>query len=336
MQDEAIKGASKKWEWATIMYVIGAKPSLPTVRSYVSKNWKGIADPAVYRHDEGYFVVNFASFSDQKKVMDAGPYFFYNKPIMLKPWSESYRFDEDVLKTMPLWVRLPNLPLHFWGLDSLSRIGSLLGTPLCADECTSNQLRVSFARLMVEVDVTKPLPKVVHISAKGQVYEQRVLYEWAPAFCVRCNKVGHNCDKPKQTGPVRRVWRPKASQPQQGNQAGGTQAQQQQQQGNNSGAVGSDKGPNVSNTPNAAEPSNAVVVTPVAVADPGWHTISRGSRGQGYGVRAREVNRRPVTPYPFSNSFMALIEEGENEGVDDGDGDASVEEGPPSGTLYLT
>lgn len=33
-----------------------------------------------------------------------------------------------------------------------------LGVPLYADECTTQQLRVSFARMLIDIDVTKPLP----------------------------------------------------------------------------------------------------------------------------------------------------------------------------------
>ena len=65
---------------------------------------------------------------------------------------------------IPLWVRLPNLPLNCWGPDSLTRVGSLLGVPLYADECTTAQLRVSFARVLVEMDITSPLPDVIWIE----------------------------------------------------------------------------------------------------------------------------------------------------------------------------
>lgn len=53
------------------------------------------------------------------------------------------------------------MPLTGWGADSLSRIGNLVGDPLFADECTTNQLRVSFARILVEVDGTREMHKTV-------------------------------------------------------------------------------------------------------------------------------------------------------------------------------
>lgn len=58
-----------------------------------------------------------------------------------------------------MWVRFLNLPTKFWGAKSLSRIGRLLGMPIVADECTTNQRRVNYARVLIEVDVSKPLPK---------------------------------------------------------------------------------------------------------------------------------------------------------------------------------
>lgn len=85
-------------------------------------------------------------------------------------WSARFDFYEEILKVIPIWVKLPNLPLNCWGNDSLSRIGSLLGVPLYADECTSSQARISFARLLVEMDVTVPLPEVIWIEdGKGNV-----------------------------------------------------------------------------------------------------------------------------------------------------------------------
>lgn len=65
----------------------------------------------------------------------------------------------------------------------MSRIGSLLGVPLYADECISKQLRVSYARLLVEMDITKHLPD--HISIENphdNVVEQKVLYTGSLLF----------------------------------------------------------------------------------------------------------------------------------------------------------
>ena len=88
------------------------------------------------------------------------------------------------------------------GEDSLSRIGSILGVPLYADECTTHQYRISFARLLIEMDVTKELPKEVQIEdVHGKVFKQQVMYDWTPPFCGKCKMVGHDCSSSWQPQP---------------------------------------------------------------------------------------------------------------------------------------
>lgn len=67
-------------------------------------------------------------------MLSSGPHAFFGRPMIIKPWSASFNFQDEILRVIPLWVRLPNLPLNCWGPDSLSRIGSLIGVPLYADE----------------------------------------------------------------------------------------------------------------------------------------------------------------------------------------------------------
>lgn len=81
----------------------------------------------------------------------------------------------------PLWVKLPNLPLNCWGPESLSRIDSVLGVPLYADSCTTKQWRVYFARLLIGMDVTSPLPEYVWLEDdNGLMFKQVVNYDWKP------------------------------------------------------------------------------------------------------------------------------------------------------------
>lgn len=48
---------------------------------------------------------------------------------------------------------IPNLPLNCWEMVTLSRISSVLGNPIYADECMTKAGRISFARVLIEIDV---------------------------------------------------------------------------------------------------------------------------------------------------------------------------------------
>ncbi|XP_021847237.1 uncharacterized protein [Spinacia oleracea] len=167
------------WGNAIVMYVVGEKPSIGAILRFIAKEWHQVSKPQIFLHDEGYFVIRFQSKKDKESVLVAGPHMFFGKPMMVKPWTASFNFQEEILRVVPVWVRLPNLPLSCWGGDSLSRIGSLLGDPLFADDCTSKQQRISFARILIEVDVTGDLPKSVQIQdPMGNIVKQVV--EWKP------------------------------------------------------------------------------------------------------------------------------------------------------------
>lgn len=80
---------------------------------------------------------------------------------------------------MPVWVKFPQLPLRLWGEKSIGKIASALGKPLFTDECTARKLRVTYARVMIEIDVTKELRKSIPIKDnKGRKFAQTVEYEW--------------------------------------------------------------------------------------------------------------------------------------------------------------
>lgn len=63
-----------------------------------------------------------------------------------------------------------------------------IGNPICADECTTEQKIISYARLLVEIDITKPLIYKVPIEEEaGVVREQKIYYEWVPLYCQKCH-----------------------------------------------------------------------------------------------------------------------------------------------------
>lgn len=98
----------------------------------------------------------------------------------------------------------------------MSKIASVAGKPLHTDECTITQSEVSFARALVEVDISQPLIRFVRLKRPdGKVFEQKLEYEWEPVFCQQCQKVGHIYDvapvppvraKPHQGNLRARQW----------------------------------------------------------------------------------------------------------------------------------
>lgn len=127
----------------------------------------------------------------KNEVVYLGPHTINNRPVILKSWSADFNFYDEVLKTIPLWVNFPNLPLNCWGRVALRRIASGRGCPIYADECTTSTKRISFARVLIEMDITKELPRGIRVQdSTGKECDEMVEYDWVPQYCNKCLMVG--------------------------------------------------------------------------------------------------------------------------------------------------
>lgn len=182
------------WKTSLIMYVLGGDLTMNSVKLYMMKYWNFVALPEMFYNEEGYFIMKFKTIEDRDAVTRNGPYTIYNMTMFLREWTSGFSLKDDMLRAVPIWIKLPRLPLHLWGAKNLGKIGSALGKPLFTDECTAHKLRVSYARILVEVDITKKLRDFITIKdLKEKVIKQPVEYEWKPLFCEKCKKMGHMC-----------------------------------------------------------------------------------------------------------------------------------------------
>ncbi|PHU09900.1 hypothetical protein BC332_21760 [Capsicum chinense] len=100
------------------------------------------------------------------------------------------------------WVTFPSLLLNCWSIGLLSRIASGLGNPLCTDDCTSRMERISYVRVLLEIDITVSLPtKLKVMDPNGYIFDQNINYEWWPKYCPTCCQIGHVC-KVQPPNPV--------------------------------------------------------------------------------------------------------------------------------------
>lgn len=43
------------------------------------------------------------------------PYTMGSRHVIVRKWAARFNCKEEFLRVLPLWVKLPNLPLHYWG-----------------------------------------------------------------------------------------------------------------------------------------------------------------------------------------------------------------------------
>lgn len=178
------------WKFCAVGYVSGKRPGYGALNSIISTVWK--SEATLFIHDSGWLVYRFKTEEAKISVLSGGPYLIYGRPLILRPMTKFFDFSSEEMSRVPVWVKFPNLPLCCWSLVCLSKIASVLGKPIQYDQPTSTLSRLSYARVLVEIDLLKELQHSVSISLpEGPALRQSVVYEALPKYCTFCHVFGH-------------------------------------------------------------------------------------------------------------------------------------------------
>ncbi|CAN1279796.1 hypothetical protein LINPERPRIM_LOCUS17171 [Linum perenne] len=106
--------------------------------------------------------------------------------ITVARWTPDFN-ENAPIRTILTWVRLPKLPIHFFNTTAVARIGNHIGKTVRLDLATKEGARARYARVCVEVDISKPL------LGKYMIGDQTFLveYECLENICYTCGNYGH-------------------------------------------------------------------------------------------------------------------------------------------------
>lgn len=72
--------------------------------------------------------------------------------MMIKKWSLGMQLNKELLNSIPIWVRFPNLPLDYWTEDDICCIASVLDSPIKLDKFTEGIIKIAYARVLIEIN----------------------------------------------------------------------------------------------------------------------------------------------------------------------------------------
>ncbi|XP_022015038.1 uncharacterized protein LOC110914558 [Helianthus annuus] len=153
-------------------------------------------------NSDGFFFFKFDSKEGMAKVLEGGPWLIRKVPLFLNVWSPSVSLKEGI-KTVPVWVKMFNVPISVYTDDGLSLLASKIGNPkrldgYTADMCAYSWGRSSFARALIEIDADHELKDhivvaIPKLDEDGYITEKvKIEYEWQPQRCSICCIFGHN------------------------------------------------------------------------------------------------------------------------------------------------
>ncbi|GLJ05822.1 hypothetical protein SUGI_0026080 [Cryptomeria japonica] len=136
-----------------------------------------------------FFIVAFACEEIMKKIVKDDIWYRGDHPLFRQPWNPN--FDPTKLRPYeePLWIRLYNLPVEYWGDECLEKIGRTLGTPIDIDwDILESDLGKSVRLKTIAIS---QIPQSISLIVKETKWCQSIEIETDRRFCTMCRACTH-------------------------------------------------------------------------------------------------------------------------------------------------
>ncbi|KAF2950753.1 hypothetical protein DAI22_01g209766 [Oryza sativa Japonica Group] len=133
------------------------------------------------------FLVEFACEADYNRVVYGGPWKHKGDALLVVPYDGLARPSEICIESLPLWLRIYDLPEIMMTTGFARSLGGKIGEVLEVGGAIHDFLRVKVA-----FPLSSPLKPLLRIWIKDKgVMSFPVKYENVPFFCFSCGRIGH-------------------------------------------------------------------------------------------------------------------------------------------------
>ncbi|KAK8556070.1 hypothetical protein V6N13_070140 [Hibiscus sabdariffa] len=161
---EIFNEGSIDWKHALVGQFISAAPNFLTLKKIVELLWGKASLSKISLVGSNLYVFSFANVTARDWVLDNGPWHIQHKPLVLRKWEPNLKQLDFDLTRMSVWVQLYNVPLKLFSKKGLSYIASVLGVPLYMDSITASRERLEFAKVCVEVEAGRRIPRTTPVK----------------------------------------------------------------------------------------------------------------------------------------------------------------------------
>jgi hypothetical protein len=177
----------RPWRRGVVVKLLGRRIGYKALETRLKQMWvrKGVINIIDLSND--YYLVAFTHEEDQYAALMDGPWFIYDHYLTVKEWSPNFHPASDTIKEVAVWLRISGLPIEYYDRRALEFIGNRIGKTVKVDKNTLSQERGKYARLCVQVNLSKPL--LAMFTIKGRKYN--IEYEGLHMLCTTCGRYGH-------------------------------------------------------------------------------------------------------------------------------------------------
>lgn len=178
---------------ARLTLLKGDKPySARDLSIKIGKLWKTTAGWKMVPLGKGFYDFLFDSEADYRKIWALGTINLKPGLLRFSRWTTDFKFQTQKQTHASIWIRLVALPQEYWRERTLKEIASAVGTPIEIDGPTRNRIFGHYARILVDMDLSKRIYEEILVEREGFAFKVEVQYERLPLFCHHCFSIGHN------------------------------------------------------------------------------------------------------------------------------------------------
>ncbi|XP_039119052.1 uncharacterized protein LOC120255255 [Dioscorea cayenensis subsp. rotundata] len=175
LDSDAINRARMKFQHALYGKLFGKTPNFDQVKSELLAKWSSFGKVSISYLPNGFLLIRCPSQACMQRILLDGPWSVNGIILQLSPWKPY--FEPTFPSSAPLLsgCNSTTFPLSFGGID----------------EFTNSLSRSKYARICVEIDLSKPLSRGFWIGDDLHRVFVVVQYERLPTFCYMCGMIGH-------------------------------------------------------------------------------------------------------------------------------------------------
>ncbi|CAL1379614.1 unnamed protein product [Linum trigynum] len=173
---------NREWRSALVEKALGRSVSYTLMAKRLTSIWAKVSTIQVTSAKNGYFLVRFTSGVDYERAITGGPWMVGDNYLTVHPWTKDFNPYEHEISSTMVWARLLEIPIQYFHPVAVMKIGQRIGKPLRVDHATSTGARSDYARVCVQVDLTKPLLSMFRLHGKKYFIQ----YEGLERICLQC------------------------------------------------------------------------------------------------------------------------------------------------------
>ncbi|GKA83940.1 hypothetical protein Tco_0805535 [Tanacetum coccineum] len=125
---ESIRAIIERFANTAYGFFLGKRVAYPVVANYVRNTWDKYGPVrSMFSSSTGLFSFQFSSIDGLDAMLENGPWFIRNEPLILRKWHPDVNLMKEDVGTIPVCVKLHGVPIKVFNEDGLSATATKLG-----------------------------------------------------------------------------------------------------------------------------------------------------------------------------------------------------------------